>query len=320
MENQALEKYRCYFCGGALNFLFFSRDYVSAETFSIYQCPACGLAVTKPDLSPESLAEYYPDSYYGRRKALVGRFVNYSRWRKIKKIGQSFKSTDKLSLLDVGCGDGTFISLLAGKNWRVSGTEIASAESYKGLTSDFICRQELTDCDFAAASFNVITMWHSLEHFLNPLAYLAKAESLLRVRGIILLEVPNFDSWQALFFKNNWFHLDAPRHIFHYNKKNLEAMLGRIGFSVKKTSTISFFYSIFGLTQSGLNLFSRRKNFLFDMINGKIGWREIYQNSIDVAVTLTLVWPIGLLALVVFLFECFFDRGPILTVWAQKFS
>lgn len=95
-------------------------------------------------------------------------------------------------------------------------------------------------------------------------------------------------------------------------------MLDRIGFNVKKTSANSFFYGFFGLMQSCLNVFSRRKNFLFDMINGKIGWREIRQNGQDATVTLVLVWPIALLALAVFLLECFLGRGPILTVWAQK--
>ena len=85
-----------------------------------------------------------------------------------------------------------------------------------------------------------------------------------------IIEVPNRESWQSRLTKNNWFHLDVPRHVSHFNPKSIAVLLNLSGFSVLKINHFSFIYGIFGFTQSILNLFTKRKNLLFDFLNGKI--------------------------------------------------
>ncbi|MDD4900811.1 MAG: class I SAM-dependent methyltransferase [Patescibacteria group bacterium] len=322
MEDQTLSKHFCYACGGVLRYLFSAADYISAEIFAVYQCPACSLAATKPNPRPADFAKYYPRLYYGSRKSFTDSLINNSRRRKIKKIVViAKKSVDKRSLLDIGCGDGGFIALLAAAGWRVAGTEMAAPGSHKQSASVSIYRRELLSCGFAKADFDLVTMWHSLEHLAEPLIYLQEVGRVLKKEGALLLEVPNFNSWQSVIFKNNWFHLDVPRHIFHYDKKSLELILKKANFKITKVSYGSLIYGLFGWIQSCLNVFCRRKNLLFDLLNGKAGWAGLKTRSIgakDFAFIFILAIPAAIFSLPFFMLEVIFKRGGIITVWAER--
>ena len=321
MENQALKKHYCYICDAILSYSFSAEDYISNEKFDIYRCLKCNLAITKPDLRSDDFDKYYSSLYYGRRKSFSDRLINNSRLRKIKRISESFeKKVAERSLLDIGCGDGGFISLLASKGWRVFGTEIASENSHINAAPDYICRKEITDCKLADADFSIVTMWHSLEHFVEPLKYLKEVARILKPDGILLLEVPNFNSWQSKIFKNNWFHLDVPRHVFHYDKKSLELILKKADFKILKISYNSLIYGLFGWIQSCLNFFCRRKNLLFDLLNRKLGLADLKNHSVgarDFILTFVLVIPVSLFSLLFFIPEVVFKRGGIIIVWAR---
>ena len=319
MENQTLKECSCTICGGeAISFLFLGADYITAETFNIYKCRVCNSVATKPDLKTDDFQKYYPQAYYGQRKTVTDSWINRSRLQKVSCISDSKNIVSKKTLLDVGCGDGSFISLLAAQGWGVAGTEMASPGSYAMKAPNFICRGELGNCGFAMGSFDIVTMWHSLEHFTDPLTYLREAQRLLKQDGVLLLEVPNFGSWEAKIFKQNWFHLDVPRHVFHYDIKSLLFILNKTGFRITKTSTVSFFYGLFGLVQSSLNVVCRRKNLLFDMINKKINRSDLKKNLKDAFVTCLLTIPVSVAAAVFFLVATLFKKGSIITVWAEK--
>lgn len=319
MEDQTLENNCCNICGADVVFLFSTKDYISGEMFAIYQCQECFLVATKPDLKAGDFTKYYPVSYYGQRKSFSDYLINKSRLRKINKMFPDIRSGGITKyLLDVGCGDGGFISLLAKKGWQVAGTEVAPAGIHAHASPNCICRRELVDCHFDNASFDVVTMWHSLEHFTKPSAYLSEVERILKKDGLLLLEVPNFGSWQARFFKNNWFHLDPPRHVFHYDFNSIEMVLKKANFTIAKTSCFSLIYGFYGLLQSIFNIFCRRKNFLFDIINRKTNRQEMVDNYRDIILILFFLLPILLSASLVFLLESLFSKGSILIVWAKK--
>lgn len=319
MENQALKNCCCSVCGGSLDYLFFAQDYISGEVFQIGQCQECALAATRPDLKVGDFERYYPKFYYGRRKSFTDHWINNSRLRRINKIFVGLKNRGvKSSLLDVGCGDGGLIYLLATRGWQVTGTEVAPPGSHANASPDCICRRELINCNFNDASFDVVTMWHSLEHFSEPLVYLREVRRILKKEGVLLLEAPNFGSWQAKFFKGNWFHLDVPRHVFHYDIKSLQSILRKTNFTICKISYFSFIYGFFGLLQSSLNVLCRRKNLLFDIINRKISKRDLLHNCRDTIFTFLFFIPVSSLSLPFFLLESVFKKGSILTVWAKK--
>jgi len=87
---------------------------------------------------------------------------------------------------------------------------------------------------FSEGFFDLITGWWSLEHINNPNETLQQFSTLLKEKGYCIIAVPNFNSFNARFFKDNWFHLDAPRHLWIYTPSTIKKMLEKNGFSVKK--------------------------------------------------------------------------------------
>ncbi len=230
------------------------------------------------------------------------------------RVLKLFPGNSTISLLDVGCGNASFISLLAKRGFKVSGTEIALDSHF--ADDSRICRKDLEDCEFSDKSFDVITMWHALEHFIEPEKYLAEAKRILKDGGFLIIEIPNFYSWQSKLTKHDWFHLDVPRHLVHYESKTLVNFLEKSGFSVFKISHFSFAYSIFGFIQSVINIFIKRKNLLFDILNGKAClnfavWR-------DLIITFLLIIPVSILAIPTAILESIFKKGGIITVFAEK--
>lgn len=291
--------------------LFPSRDYISGEEFGIYECLDCQIAFTRP--VPPDIGKYYGRTYYGKRNSFAERLINYSRLRKISK----FSKKKPVSILDVGCGNASLISILSEKGYEVSGTEIAPETHFTNpKIIPKICRKELTNCGFPNESFVIITMWHALEHFAETEKYLAEANRILKDGGVLIIEVPNFNSWGARLTKNNWFHLDVPRHLFHFTSETLGNLLDRGGFEVLKFSYSSSIYAIFGFVQSAINIFTKRKNLLFDLLNEKANLNaEIWR---DLMITSALAIPVSILAIPFVFLETFLAKSGVITVLAIK--
>ena len=95
------------------------------------------------------------------------------------------------------------------------------------------------DVDYPDSFFDVITMYHVLEHLYDPREALSKAYQLLRSEGLLVVAVPNFDSLQARLFRQRWYHLDAPRHLYHFTPRTLKMLLHKAGFKVLETRWFS---------------------------------------------------------------------------------
>src|SRR5262249_4902570 len=135
-------------------------------------------------------------------------------------------------LLDFGCGGGSFLQRMHRQGWRVLGLDTSA------LTVDTIRRHlnlpalagTLPHPDLRPGAFDVITMWHALEHVHAPLAGLREAHRLLAPGGKLLVAVPNIDSLPFRWFGSAWFGLDLPRHLTHFTPGTLQLMLERAGF------------------------------------------------------------------------------------------
>jgi 2-polyprenyl-3-methyl-5-hydroxy-6-metoxy-1,4-benzoquinol methylase len=143
-------------------------------------------------------------------------------------------------LLDVGCGNGNYLYSLRELGWETYGVEIDEqachyAREVLGLT---VSQGSLAEARFPDAFFDVITLRHVLEHLPDPGRTLATVYRLLREGGSILIEAPNIESLQARFFKARWFHLDIPRHLYHFAPATLQALLQKAGFSEIRLSFI----------------------------------------------------------------------------------
>ncbi len=249
----------CTICGTAIEPRFSDvRDPQSGEAFAIEACASCGLGHTSP--VPENLGRYYGAAYYGGRHGFTARYCAQRRCGFLERAaGKSGR------LLDIGCGDGTFLAAAKERNWTVAGTELGpNADRARAQGLDV--RESLTDFE---PPFNAVTMWHTLEHFTQPLDILSQAHRLLDSNGALIAAVPDAGGLQAAMFGARWFHLDVPRHLHHFDRHSLEELLKRAGFAVERWHHQEFEYDLFGWLQSALNTMMPAPNVLFNKLTGK---------------------------------------------------
>ena len=143
-------------------------------------------------------------------------------------------------LLDVGCGNGWFLKKMQRLNWDVNGIDFDPAAvdfcKSQGLN---VSLGSLHAQNFPDNYFDAVTVNHVIEHVHNPRELLKECYRILKTGGKLILETPNTKSWiHKYIFKNSWFSLDPPRHVFIYNPRNLQHLVNKAGFaSIKSTST-----------------------------------------------------------------------------------
>ena len=154
-------------------------------------------------------------------------------------------------VLDVGCGDGSFLAALAQSGWEVFGTERSDviAATARRRLGDRVQLQAIDKAAYPPASFDLITYWHVLEHLDNPLHALVETRRLIKANGTVLVAVPNIRSLQARLFGQDWLHLDVPRHRWHFDTITLAKLAERSGFEVQDLRHFSLEYGPIGIVQ-----------------------------------------------------------------------
>ncbi len=170
------------------------------------------------------------------------------------------------SVLDVGCGRGLFLSLLRERGHEVKGTELSAATVRNAYPDLPISIGDLRPGLFPDASFDLVSIWHVLEHLRFPDRALEAAFRALRPGGRLMLAVPNYGSVQARLGGEGWFHLDPPRHIFQFTDHTLRQLVRGGGFEIERCRTGQWEMDPFGLLQSLLNRAGFRHNALYDTI------------------------------------------------------
>jgi SAM-dependent methyltransferase len=143
-------------------------------------------------------------------------------------------------LLDFGCGGGSFLERMHDNGWQVTGVDIAAAavERIRNQPGLHALVGTLPHADLPKASFDVITMWESLEHVHRPLEVLRAAHELLAPQGQLIVATPNIDSLAFRWFGRAWWGLDVPRHLSHFNPWTLQMMLNRAGFRTSRVRMV----------------------------------------------------------------------------------
>lgn len=215
--------------------LFEGHDYLSFSplTFKVVKCDRCGLVYLNP--RPLNLICYY-DAY--RKQTLeekdVFLFLLPNRVKKIKR----FKTSGRI--FDVGCGIGVFLSDMRKEGFDVYGCEtypyacdLAKKEGLRNIYNDDILSLNLPE-NF----FDVVTLWHVLEHLEEPRKTLKKIRQILKDDGMLVIECPDFSSLQSRFFKDKWLAVDLPRHLYHFSLNTLRKVLRSAGFEIYKMDYI----------------------------------------------------------------------------------
>jgi 2-polyprenyl-3-methyl-5-hydroxy-6-metoxy-1,4-benzoquinol methylase len=208
--------------------------------FAIVRCRNCGLRYTNPRPDPSSISQFYPPGYgphsthESRRQRIPSRFWSWVFGRPCLERRGALPCSTPGRLLDFGCGGGSYLRRMHRQGWTVTGLDVAAEVIHK-LRKDFDCRAligSLPHDELQPSSFEVITMWQTLEHVHQPLAVLRSAYQLLVPGGYLVVAVPNSDSWAAQIFGSHWFGLDLPRHLTHFTPHTLRAMVQVAGFRV----------------------------------------------------------------------------------------
>ncbi len=263
-----LEYPACALCGSTQTRpLFVARDRLLGRpgAFSVVRCTACSLVYLCPRPAGSALDAFYPDAYYPLdatpsaqvRAVAVGLFRRVQAW--VREQGRA-----RVRLLDVGCGTGVFLDLAQQAGWHVWGIEPGAAACAYARTRfglDVHCGT-LEDAPLLPESFDVVTMWHVLEHLPHPLEGLRRVHQALAPGGLLLIGVPNFASLEACLFGRRWYSLDVPRHLYHFTPATLRAIVSAAGLRpvrlVQSSGTAGLVYSIMGdLTGLSLRLRGR---------------------------------------------------------------
>ena len=153
---------------------------------------------------------------------------------KFKQLKPFVKPLGKL--LDIGCGSGNFLSFMNKKNFNVFGVE-------NNTTALEICAKKKLKVYRSLESlpnkaFDIISLWHVLEHLPQTEEVITKIHDLLTSKGVLIVAVPNFSSHDRMHYKHNWAALDVPRHLWHFTPEGLEEMFSSAGFKLLKKSPL----------------------------------------------------------------------------------
>jgi 2-polyprenyl-3-methyl-5-hydroxy-6-metoxy-1,4-benzoquinol methylase len=218
------------------------EDYtVSHREFTIQQCNSCYFLFTNPRPSADEIGAYYQSqdyiSHHDEAKDVMSKIYtsvrDYTIGQKVKMINE--QSLKKGTLLDIGCGTGNFLGAIKENGWKVFGTEPDSGarEVASKRVGASIFPDIQTDA-LNAQKFDVITLWHVLEHIhqLNEtLEWLTKH---LNENGTIIIAVPNPQSFDASKYGRFWAAYDVPRHLYHFTKGSMKQLLEKHHMYIQK--------------------------------------------------------------------------------------
>ena len=214
----------------------------TSKTFTLDSCSACRCLFLNPMPRKEEIAGFYPNQYWwsAGKPGLLKKFEAIYRRMALRGhisfISKAAGSRAGLALLDVGCGSASLLDLMKQRGFRVMGVDFSSeaAAVAKEENGVQVVVGSLEDAAFPDASFDIVTLFHVMEHVTNPREVLKEVGRILRPGGSVVLQVPNIDSWQFGIFGAKWYGLDIPRHVIDYSSGAILRLLAETGFEVNR--------------------------------------------------------------------------------------
>jgi 2-polyprenyl-3-methyl-5-hydroxy-6-metoxy-1,4-benzoquinol methylase len=249
------------------------KDYfLTGESFEIVKCRNCGLRFTNPRPHPGELGKYYQSTdYISHSDSKQGLFAYiYQKVRKHtlhRKYVLISKFQHKGSILDIGCATGQFLNHMTSHGWKTTGIEPDEKTREKAISEfdlDVFPEEQLNALN--KNSFDVITMWHVLEHVSDLKGRIKQIKDLLKPEGTFIMAVPNCDAYDAKIYKQFWAGYDLPRHLYHFTKSDIKLIMSNHGFTIVNILPMKFdaFY---------VSLLSEKYK------NGKMRWLQAFWNG-----------------------------------------
>jgi len=257
----------CAICGASETSLIFPAPRGPASEHPLVRCEKCALVFqkyvrSKQELDAAQAAAYARPTqrFYRTVEAAVRAF----RMARVRLCERHMSGRGRV--LDVGCGRGVFLKLMRERGHDVRGTELSEATAANTYSDVPVDLGELRPGRYPPESFDLVSIWHVLEHDQQPGAALRAAWEALAPGGLLVLAVPNYDSWQSRLGGESWFHLDLPRHMFQFTPRTITRLLRDTGFEIERCSTGQWEMDPFGFAQTALNRVGLRPNALYDTL------------------------------------------------------
>lgn len=226
----------CHSHSGPEPYMDASDHLVSRQVFSMQRCKQCGFVFTNPRPDPEEIGAYYQSGQYTSHSEKATNLLEsiYVRVRSQmvkRKAGMVKRFLQKgANILDIGCGTGHFLQALQVAGYRVMGVEpgekAAQLASEKGIKVVRSMTDVMVDHH---PGFDLISMWHVLEHVHNLQEHLQQCQQMLKPGGILVVAVPMCNSFDASFYKQHWAAYDLPRHLWHFTPDTLKLVVQKSG-------------------------------------------------------------------------------------------
>jgi 2-polyprenyl-3-methyl-5-hydroxy-6-metoxy-1,4-benzoquinol methylase len=222
------------------DFLEIKDHMITQEKFKIVECDACGFHFTNPIPESDKIGEYYKSEKYishsSNKKGLINFLYNTVRSITLKeKVKWVRNITEGKCLLDIGSGTGHFLKAANDNGFNGIGLEPdADARDFAHKNNHVRSSSQEELHNIEAKSFDVVTMWHVLEHVYDLRKDLKRIEEILNSNGKLFIAVPNMNSYDARFYKKNWASYDVPRHLYHFKQNDISRLLLDFGFDLKK--------------------------------------------------------------------------------------
>lgn len=251
----------CPICGArSWQELFVSR------TFSIARCLSCSVVRTLA-ADMDGVVQY---PHFDQRETIAVRMMRLAVTQLLRERAALVHKVAPRArrLLDIGCGAGAFARMMSERGLNVTGVEPFSLGRPIDEENLRLVRASFDAVKRDLGSFDVVTMWQVLEHVADPRALVRSALDVLATDGVLVVSVPNFDSWQSRVFKGGWFHLDPPRHVTHFDPHTLRSLMDELDLEIFDERTFHIEYGPVGWLQSALNRILR-PNFLYEFVKDR---------------------------------------------------
>ena len=264
-----METINCIVCGESKSTPYIEVSDRLSQNLELYQLVKCdcNFVYLNPRPSEDNISTYYKSPDYDPHNFLknnkLGKIYKLVQWAalrwKFKKISSFHQSGN---LLDVGGGNGEFATFMAIQGWNVflqdKIPQLDNLSDSKNINT--VQNLEIIKED---EYFNVITLWHSLEHIHNIDELYSQLNRLLTPDGILLIAIPNINAPEIIFFNKKWAPFDAPRHLYHFQLKTLNELCSRYKFKIVRK------YSLYQDTPYNI-LLSITKNNPFQFMKGML--------------------------------------------------
>lgn len=229
----------CLICGNSLHkSVITAIDFSnSGEEFNISECSQCHFRFTSNPPAEASCGHYYKNENYishsNTKKGFIARLYHIVRNIMLhRKYNLLTKLSNKTYVLDIGSGTGYFLNYLNQKGYQVQGVEISDSAREFSIKEFKLDVKKSIDEIITKTPFDFITLWHVLEHLYDPDRYMSKFKNLLNKDGILIIALPNYDSYDGKKYEKFWAGYDVPRHLWHFTPATFQQFAIKNGFTV----------------------------------------------------------------------------------------